>query len=68
LSVTGVLPTIFQNYAGILNAQGVATARLAIPNSPFLKGVRMHTAYLTLLPGAPLGVASISGTHMFTIL
>jgi len=68
LSATGVLPTIFQNYAGLLNAQGVATARLAIPNSTFLRKLRIHTAFVTLLPGAPQGVASISGTHMFTIL
>jgi len=68
LSVTGVLPTMFQNYVGRLNAQGVATARLAIPNSALLRNIRIYTAFVTLLPGAPFGVGNISSTHMFTIL
>ncbi|MBN2491953.1 MAG: hypothetical protein JXQ29_13990 [Planctomycetes bacterium] len=68
LSVGGNLPAVFQNYAGLLDAQGQAKAKLAIPNLPILKGVRIHTAFVTLLATAPSGVAHISNTATFTIL
>ncbi|MBN2491244.1 MAG: hypothetical protein JXQ29_10400, partial [Planctomycetes bacterium] len=67
LSVTGVLPAVFQNYAGVLDAQGAAKAALAIPNQPALKGVRIYTAFVTLLAAAPSGLASISNSFLFTI-
>ncbi|MBN2492526.1 MAG: hypothetical protein JXQ29_16885 [Planctomycetes bacterium] len=67
LSVAGALPAVFQNYAGKLDAQGVAQAALAIPNLPALKGLRIYTAYVTLLATAPSGVASISNSFLFTI-
>jgi hypothetical protein len=67
LSVTGVLPAVFQNYAGLLDAQGKAQAALAIPNAPALKGLRIYTAFVTLLASAPSGLASISNSFLFTI-
>jgi hypothetical protein len=67
ISVQGVFPTIFQNYAGFLDAQGNASARLNIPNIAALKGVRIYTAFLTLKPSAPSGVESISKAFLFTI-
>ena len=66
-SVNGYLPMIFQNYAGILNASGKATATLNIPNLPGLKGIRIYTAFLTLKQGAPSNIQSISNTFIFTI-
>jgi hypothetical protein len=68
ISVGGVFPAIFQNYCGYLDASGKATAWLAIPNIQQLKGVRIHTAFVTLLASAPKGVANVSNTYLFTIL
>jgi len=67
LSAGGFLPSVFKNYAGLLDAKGAAAASLDIPNIPVLKGVRIYTAFLTLLASAPSGVSSISNTFLFTI-
>jgi hypothetical protein len=66
-SVLGLAPTVFQNYAGMLDKQGVGKAALDIPNLPVLKGVRIYTAFVTLLGTAPSGIASISNSFLFTI-
>ena len=67
LSVGGLIPAFFQNYSGILDSSGKASARLAIPNLPVLKGIRIYTAFVTLNPSAPTGVQSISNSFLFTI-
>lgn len=67
LSVKGLLPGIFRNYAGTLDAKGAATASIVIPNHAGFIGVRLHTAFLTLKATAPSGVSSISQTYTFTI-
>ncbi|MBN2491495.1 MAG: right-handed parallel beta-helix repeat-containing protein [Planctomycetes bacterium] len=67
LSIGGTLPGIFQNYAGLLDAQGKATASFNIPNIPTLKGIRIYTAFVTLSPAAPSGVSNISNSFLFTI-
>ena len=66
-SVSGFLPTVFQDYAGVLDAQGSAQAKLNIPNVPALTGVRLYTAFVTILASAPSGVSSISNSFLFTI-
>ena len=68
VSTSGALPMIFQDYAGTLDAQGEAKARLNIPNIPALKGFRIYTAFVTLKASAPSGVSSISNSFMFTIM
>jgi len=67
LSTSGAVPSIFQDYAGLLDAQGEAKAKLNIPNIPALKGVRIYTAFVTLKATAPSGVSSISNSFMFTV-
>jgi hypothetical protein len=67
MSVGGLLPSVFKTYAGMLDKAGAATASLDIPNIPVLKGVRIYTAYVTLLATAPSGVSGISNTFLFTI-
>ncbi|MBN2490174.1 MAG: hypothetical protein JXQ29_04935 [Planctomycetes bacterium] len=67
LSVGGSLPGIFENYAGALDAQGRAKARIRIPALAALKGVRIHTAFVTVRASAPSGVANLSNTALFTI-
>ena len=67
LSVSGAAPWVFQNYSGVLDAQGQAMAAIQIPNLPALKNLRIYTAFVTLTASAPSGIASISNTMMFTI-
>ena len=67
ITVGGTLPALFKAYAGALDATGKARARLHIPSIPALKGVRIHSAFVTLLASAPSGVAHISNTAMFAI-
>ncbi|MBN2489686.1 MAG: FG-GAP repeat protein [Planctomycetes bacterium] len=67
LTILGGAPGVFPNYAGVLDAQGQAKAAIHIPNLPALKGIRIFTAFVTLQPTAPSGVASISNTFMFSI-
>jgi len=68
ISVTGMAPQIFEKYTGFLDTSGKAKAKLHIPAWPFLKGVRIYTAFVTLKPGAPSNIAHISNTFMFAIL
>ena len=66
-SVFGAAPWIFQNYTGVLDAQGQATAAIQIPNLPALRNTRIYTAFVTLSASAPSGIASISSPFVFTI-
>jgi len=65
--VGGKLPGVFQNYAGTLDAQGQATAKMVLPGDGALVGIRLHSAFVVLNSGAPFNVQSISDTFTFTI-
>ncbi|MBN2492340.1 MAG: DNRLRE domain-containing protein [Planctomycetes bacterium] len=67
VSLSGMLPGVFVNYAGRIDAQGTARASLAIPPSPGLVGIRIYTAFVTLAAAAPSGVGSVSNTFSFAI-
>jgi len=67
VTVSGALPGIFSGYAGTMDAQGNAKAKINIPSIPALVGVRIHTAFLTLSGSAPNGVQAISNTASFSI-
>jgi hypothetical protein len=67
LSLYGLAPTIFQGYAGVLDAKGGATAKLNIPKIPGLSTIRIYTAFVTLKASAPSGISNISNTFLFTI-
>jgi len=67
VSVGGLLPAIFQNYAGNLDASGQGTAKMVIPNNAGLVGIRLHSAFVTLKNGAPFHIESISDTFTFTV-
>ena len=68
LSVSGVLPGIFDRYRGRLDARGTATARLHLPKLSLLVGRRLHTAFVTQDPTQPFGVRSISNTVSFSVV
>jgi hypothetical protein len=67
LSVGGLTPQIFEGYFGFLDPAGAATARIRIPNLSSLKGVVLHNAFVTLGPGVPIHIQTISLTYSFRI-
>lgn len=68
VSILGYLPAIFQKYAGNLaSPSGTAVAAVVIPKNAGLIGVRLHSAFVTIKPGAPQNLKSISNTYSFTI-
>jgi hypothetical protein len=68
ITTGGLLPGVFVNFAGLLDAQGNARAQIQIPNLPALKGVRIYNAFVTLDPAAPFGISQISSTVTLSIL
>jgi hypothetical protein len=67
LSVSGNLPAVFSGYVGTLDTSGKARAKVHIPAIPALKGVRVYSAFVTLVSSAPSGVSNISNSALFTI-
>jgi len=67
LSVSGLLPSLFKSFAGLLDAAGKGQADIVLPNTPAIKGLRIYNAFVTLDPKAPFGLKSISPTEMFLI-
>jgi len=68
LSMSGLAPSVFRNYGGVLDAAGKATAELAIPNNPLLKGIDLYSAFVTIRIGAPENIQTISNTFTFRVL
>jgi len=68
LSVSNRLPMIFRRYTGYLDKAGKAMAAIAIPNARDLIGIRLYSAFVTIKPGAPFNISSISNTYVFTIM
>ena len=66
-SVTGLWPTVFSGYRGVIDNKGRAQASIHLPNIPALIGTRIHTAFVILDPAAPSGIKTISSTFSFTI-
>jgi Tol biopolymer transport system component len=46
--LSGAVPSIFQNFAGTLDGNGVATAAIAVPNSAALRGLRFYAAFVAV--------------------
>ena len=67
VSVHGLFPSIFSGYTGILDASGKGTAAIHTPNIPVLVGIRIHSAFVTLKPGAPSNIESIGNTFFFDV-
>ncbi|MCA8968619.1 MAG: aryl-sulfate sulfotransferase [Planctomycetes bacterium] len=62
MSATAVAPTIFVNYFGTIDAQGHATAQLALPPLPALKGATLYNSFLVLDFSAPTNLSLISNS------
>lgn len=68
ITVKNLVPAIFKNYSGFLDAGGMARADIVIPNIAALVGVRLNSAFLTLKQGEPWGIKSISNTFTFSVM
>ena len=68
LSVAGALPTVFAGYAGAIDSRGDAQAAVKVPWLPGLAGLKIHSAFVTVDPGSPSGIRSISNTFAFSIV
>jgi hypothetical protein len=67
LSTGGLLPTVFKNFAGILDNAGKGQADVVLPNTPVIKGLRIYNAFVTVDARAPFGLQSISPSELFLI-
>jgi hypothetical protein len=68
ISVGGKWPHVFQGYAGRLDSQGKATAKIVIPNMAALVGQKLYSAFVTLDSTWPSGIRSISETRVIQIV
>ncbi len=67
LSITGLLPTVFERYARALDASGNGFARFNVPNVPALIGIQIHSAFVTIDTSATQVIRTISHTASFRI-
>ena len=63
----GAKIAIFGWHVGNIGRNGTSKADMNIPNIPSMKSFKIHTAFLTISPTAPMWVKSISNTFTFTI-
>jgi len=66
ITVSNVLPAVFINFGGTLDATGKGQAKVVIPALPVLAGIAVHGTFVTY-PGGPVGVKTISNAWPFTI-
>lgn len=66
VSLGGLLP-IFQNFQGVFPPAGQSIVKIAIPNEPGLVNVRVYMAFVTVKPGAPSGILTVSKPYSFVI-
>ncbi|MBN2492913.1 MAG: hypothetical protein JXQ29_18835 [Planctomycetes bacterium] len=64
ITANNMLPALFQNYQGVLDASGQATAAVNIPNIPVLVGIGVYTAFAGVAPG---GLTVVSDNGLFRI-
>ena len=61
------VPSIFNNFNGILDPSGTAVGSVNVPNAPVLAGIFFSVAFVTASPTAPKGIQDISGPWKITI-
>jgi hypothetical protein len=67
LSTSGLLPAVFSGFSGSLDGSGNSVAKIVIPNSAAIVGIKVRNAFLTLDAAAPSGILTLSNTCAFTI-
>ena len=63
--ITG--PPFFNNFVGMLDSKGQASASLKIPNDRNLRGYTVYAAFVTFDPTAPGGFRTVSDAASFPI-
>jgi len=63
----GGWPPLFNNFTGNLDSSGQAVGVLNIPVIPALNGIPLMIAFITLDPGAPTGVRTVSKATKVTL-
>lgn len=63
----GGRPPIMTGYAGILDADGIASGQITFTGLPQLVGVRFFNAFIVIDPQAPSGMSTISNPHELMI-
>jgi hypothetical protein len=61
------LPTVFQNFTGVLDPTGSGTISINVPNLGALVGLTFYAGFVTVVPGAPSGIENVSNDHDITI-
>ena len=68
LTASNVAPTIFQNFVGVLDRNGDATATIQLPKYlPPNLGIPIFVSGLVIDPKAPGGVSTVGNTHWFVL-
>ena len=67
-TASNLLPTIFQNYRGVLNIAGQTHLTIDVPNNPALVGLTLYTAGLTLNRNTPTGIHLVSNVERIQIV
>jgi len=68
LTANNLLPTVFQNFAGVLDSCGEASAAVQIPGGlPPGLGIPIYVSGIVIDPFAPGGVSTVANTHWFVI-
>ncbi|MEZ5963979.1 MAG: aryl-sulfate sulfotransferase [Planctomycetota bacterium] len=62
MAATGMVPSVFGNFVGLLDGQGHATATITIPWLTLLQGLAFHNAFVLVDSSAPSSLAMISNT------
>jgi hypothetical protein len=65
--IANVLPSVFVNFAGVLDGAGTAGIKVVIPNVPQLAGVKVDGVFITVDPGGESGLGALSNPWGFTI-
>jgi hypothetical protein len=66
-SLFGHAPATFRRYFGLLDGSGQATAAIAVPAIPDLKGLLLYTTMFVHHPLAPNSIGMISNTVVVEI-
>ena len=61
------VPSVFNNFNGILDTTGTAVGSVNVPSAPVLAGIFFSVAFVTANPSAPKGIQDISGPWKITI-
>jgi len=68
ITATNVLPTLFRNFAGFLDASGNAQASVWIPPTlPPALGLTVFVSGVVIDPRAPGGISTVGNTHWFVL-